>query len=118
MSNQPSAQPPPSLITRTDLSRDMTQLLRLPASTLHALSPHLPTPRPTASALDNLSTFSPATASSSLDESQALIRSYIADMRGEVLSADRSVEESLAGRIDAVREEAQGLQSALGAVSV
>jgi predicted DNA-binding protein (UPF0278 family) len=63
-----------------------------------------------------LDTYSPATATP--NSTQTLVKAYIRDMREDVLKGDRSGEEALGRRIDAVREEGAEIQAALGQVRV
>jgi hypothetical protein len=98
------------------LATDLSIIQNLSIDAKHLLDPSTPKPASTLTALSLLDTYSPATAAP--DSTQALVRAYISDMRGEVLKGDRSGEEALGRRIDSVREEGGEIQSALGQVKV
>lgn len=100
--------------TRADLASDLSILQNLSADARQLLNPSSPKLAPPASALSLLDTYSPAAATP--DSTQMLVRAYIRDMREDVLRGDRSGEEALGRRIDAVREEGGEIQAALGQV--
>ncbi|CAD6577748.1 MAG: hypothetical protein TREMPRED_002029 [Tremellales sp. Tagirdzhanova-0007] len=123
----------PSL-SREQLQADISHLLTLTPTTLSSLlNPDISTPfppqpisasststagSPPASAIQILDTFTPS--SSLVTASQDLIKAYIRDMRGDIL---RTHEvgldgERLGGRIDVVREKAEGVVDALEGVRV
>lgn len=99
-----------------DIAHDLKVLQRIDSATLKSLAPTLSKPTSTASASDLLDTFTPG--STDLEASQGLIKSYVRDMKTDVLSGDRTLEEGLAQRIDQVREKGGGIQAALGDVTV
>lgn len=128
-------------MSREDLRSDISQLLSLPKPTLSALlnlSTRLPPPSssstrtpipPTSSAIpthisnnwgpqqpaiDLLETFTPSGANH--ETSQALIKAYIRDMRGIIPMGAEGEGERLGGRIDVVRERAEGVGRVLEGV--
>ncbi len=120
-------------LTHDQLRSDISHLLTIPPSSLSSLlipsalsnpSQNHTAPQPTASsqsAIEFLETYIPSSTDPAL--SQRLIKAYIRDIRRDILPEGREGNmgidgEKLGGRIDAVREKADGVGKALEGVKV
>ncbi|KAK4686451.1 hypothetical protein P7C73_g3677, partial [Tremellales sp. Uapishka_1] len=108
----------PTALTAETLAADLSLLSQFPPAKLAALlfpSTHFP---PTKSAINQLDSFSPNTAT--VEDSQTLISAYIRDMRNDVLGLvnDQGQGEMVGERLDSVREKASEIAQVLSEVKI
>ncbi len=131
-----------SSITRNKVQNDLSYILTLPPTTLTSLAPLYTPSRSIRAATDVLTEYPDRNTSTSesgkIEEmSQDLVRSYINDMRGGVLSTSmpglgnaegpepgtgtgmgRGGDEELGKKIDQLREEGEGLKAVLKDINI
>ncbi|WVQ81276.1 hypothetical protein IAT38_003399 [Cryptococcus sp. DSM 104549] len=106
-----------SLPTRSTLSNDLDLLRTLPTTSIPSLSrPSAPPSKPTSTPSQVLAAFSPGTASP--EDSQALAKAYVEEMRGVKELHGSGEGEEVGERIDRLRERGEEIQSALGEIKV
>lgn len=109
----------------TKLSKDLNYLQSLPRTTLTDLSSIIPPSAPPKTGSETLESF--GVSNGDVDKSDTLVKSYINEMRGEILASSIFGREKEGGygigdgvgeRIERLREDGEGLKGVLSDVRI